>query len=45
MGNTVLNSALAKINGRIDNWVYRLRAGQMMITKRPDFSAVVPSFF
>jgi hypothetical protein len=43
MGKTTLNSALSKISGRVDNWVYRLRAGQMLITKRPDFSGVVPS--
>lgn len=43
MGKTLLNTALAKISGRIDNWVYRRRHGQLIVAKRPDFSEVVPT--
>jgi hypothetical protein len=43
MGKSILNSALAKVTGRIDNWVYRRRHGQLIVTKRPDFSEVVPT--
>lgn len=43
MGKTILNTALGRLRGRIDGWVYRNRDGALIVSKRPDFSTVVPS--
>jgi len=38
MAKLQLNSALSSISGAIDNWVYRRRAGRMVIGRRPMFT-------
>ena len=43
MGKTLPNTALFKLEGKIDGWVYRRRNGQVIVAKKPDFSEVVPS--
>jgi hypothetical protein len=43
VAKTILNSALGRLRGRVDGWVYRNQNGALVVAKRPDFSAVVPS--
>jgi len=43
VAKTILNTALGRLRGRIDGWVYRNQNGALVVAKRPDFSSVVPS--
>ena len=38
MAKTILNSALKRISGKIDNWVYRKYGDGVIITRPPEFS-------